>query len=84
MCLGHTPASRTCHNSGSRNPFDTLSSTLDVIFQIAAIEHGFRGTTLPNKPVLKQKLLERQSQKVAGSGGGSPQGNRGIWGLIRN
>ena len=76
--------SGTCHNSGSRSPFDTLSSALDVIFQIASIEHGFRATTLPNNTVLKQKLIQRQSQKVAGVRGRQPPGkSRGGWGAAR-
>ena len=87
MFLGHTYmflVSRTCHNSGSRSPFDTLSSALDVIFQIASIEHGFRATTLQNNIVLKQKLIQRQSQKVAGVQGRQPPGkSRGVWGAAR-
>ena len=53
--VGHTQASGTCHNSGSRSPFYTLTSALDIIFQAASIEHGFRASFLSNNTVLDIK-----------------------------
>jgi len=42
----------TCHNSGSRRPFDTLTSALDRKFQTTSFEHSFRARFRQNKAVL--------------------------------
>ena len=44
-----------------------------MIFQIASIVHGFRATTLPNKPVVEQKQISDRARRSRGSGGGSPR-----------
>ena len=64
--------SRTCHNSGPRSPFHTLTSALDMIFQAAPVEHAFRATALPNKPVLDKKQIRDGAKRSRGSGCGSP------------
>ena len=46
---------RTCHISGSRRPFDTLTSALDRKFRDTSIEHGFTPNFIPNKTVFKTK-----------------------------
>ena len=40
------------HSSGSRRPFDILTSTLDVIFRAQSIEYGFRANTLQKISVI--------------------------------
>ena len=48
----------TCHNSGSRSPFDTLTSALGMIFQAPSITDGFRARFLPNNAVLDTEKRE--------------------------
>ena len=56
----------TCQNSGSRSPFDTLTSALDRTFCDSSIEYGFRASTLFNNSVLESEILQNWSEKVAG------------------
>ena len=69
--------SGTCHNSGSRSPFDVLTSALDRTFRDLSNGHSFRTRTLPNNTVLEQEILQERSQKVGGSGGRSPPVKQG-------
>ena len=81
---------RTGHNSGSRSPFDTLTSALDRTFRDLSNGHSFRACTLPNNGNLESEILQKQSEKVAGSRGGSPRAGglgsfappvqQGVWG----
>ena len=56
------PGSQTSHNSGSRSPFDTLTSALDRKFQDTSIEHGCRPNFIPNKTVFKTKVILWESR----------------------
>ena len=76
--------SGTCHNSGSRSPFDVLTSALDRTFRDLSNGHSFRVYTLPNNGVLESEILQKQSEKVAGVRGRQPPGkSRGVWGAAR-
>ena len=46
---------QTSHNSGSRSPFDTLTSALDRKFQTTSFGHSFRARFRQNKAVLDPK-----------------------------
>ena len=73
--------SGTCHNSGSRSPFDVLTSALDRTFRDLSNGHSFRVCSLLNNAVLEQERLQKQSEKVAGVRGRQPPGkSRGVWG----
>ena len=69
--------SGTCHNSGSRSPFDVLTSALDRTFRDLSNGHSFRACTLQNSTVLEQEILQERSQKVGGSRGRSPPVKQG-------
>ena len=72
---------RNGHNSGSRSPFDILTSALDRTFRDLSNGHSFRACTLPNNGVLESEILQKQSEKVAGVRGRQPPGkSRGVWG----
>ena len=66
--------SGTCHNSGSRSPFDVLTSALDRTFRDLSNGHSFRVCNLLNNAVLEQERLQKQSEKVAGVRGRQPPG----------
>ena len=55
MCLDHISVSGTCRNSGSRSPFDTLTTALDMFCQAASIERGFRANFLPKEHTILKK-----------------------------
>ena len=64
--------SGTCHNSGSRSPFDVLTSALDRTFRDLSNGHSFRACTLPKNDLLESEILQEQSEKVAGVRGRQP------------
>ena len=69
--------SGTCHNSGSRSPFDVLTSALDRTFRDLSNGHSFRVCSLLNNAVSEQERLQKQSEKVAGVQGRQPLAKQG-------
>ena len=58
------PGSQTSHNSGSRSPFDTLTSALDRKFQTASIGHSFRARFQQNNIVLTLKKVAKLKTQI--------------------
>ena len=71
----------TCHNSGFRGPFDTLTSALDVILRALSLETSFRVNNLPNNTVLEfENRLQMEWKGRGGPGAAAP--GRGVWGCV--
>ena len=55
-----------CDNSGSRSPFDTLTSALDMICQAASIERGLKGSTLPKNMMFERDPIHYKKTSLFG------------------